>query len=152
MNAGDHPGSERGFTLVELMVVVMILALASTAVLLTMPDGRGKVREDAERFAARVSAARDDAILQSRPMSVWVSPSAYGFARRVGGGWQGIEDRPFATTPWRYGVVALTGAEPVRIAFDGTGMTEQPAEITLIREGARVPVTVGIDGKVTVGA
>ncbi len=110
------------------------------------------MRQDADRFAARVAAARDDAVLQSRPVAVWVSPSAYGFARRSGGQWQPVEDKPFATTPWRDGVSALTGGGQVRIAFDGTGATSDPVALTLVREGRQVGVTVDASGKVTVGA
>lgn len=143
--------AEHGFTLIELMVVVTILALVSAAVVLTLPGGEAKLRADAERFAGRVAAARDDAILQSRPMAVWVSPSAYGFARRTRGQWQPLEDKPFATTVWRDGVVADTQGQQLRITFDGTGMTDQPVAVTLFREGLRQAVTVEADGKVLVG-
>lgn len=134
-----------------MMVVVTIVGLVGAAVVLTLPGGEAKLRADAERFAGRVAGARDEAIVQARPMAVWVSPSAYGFARRAGGGWQPLEDRPFATTPWRDGVIADTAGEQVRITFDGTGMTDRPAAITLYREGLRQAVTIDADGKVRIG-
>lgn len=143
--------AEHGFTLIELMVVIAIIALVSAAVVLTLPGGEAKLRADAERFAGRVAAARDDAILQSRPMAVWVSPSAYGFARRARGQWRPLEDKPFVTTEWRDGVVADTKGQQLRITFDGTGMTDQPVAVTLYRDGLRQAVTVEADGKVQVG-
>lgn len=139
-----------GFTLIELMVVITIIALVSAAVVLTLPGGEAKLRADAERFAGRVAGARDTAIVAGRPMAVWVSPRAYGFARRVRGQWQPLEDKPFATTPWRDGVVADTQGEQLRITFDGTGMTDQPVAVTLYRDGLRQAVTVDADGKVRV--
>lgn len=144
--------SAAGFTLIEVMVVIVIIALASAAVMLTLPDGSEKLRGDAERFAGRLAAARDDAILQSRPMAVWVSPTAYGFAKRAQGRWQAIEDRPFATTPWRDGVSANTGGQQLRIAFDGTGSADEPATVTLVRGEARASVAIDAAGRVRIGA
>lgn len=149
--AREVRGAERGFTFIEVMVVITIVALVSAAVVLTLPGGEAKLRADAERFAGRVAAARDSAILESRPMSVWVSPSAYGFARRARGQWQPLEDKPFATTPWRDGVTADTQGQQIRITFDGTGMTDQPVAVTLYRDGLRRAVTVDADGKVVIG-
>src|SRR3546814_6784680 len=42
-----------GFTLVELMVVLAIMALAATAVVLTIPGEERAVRSEADRLAAR---------------------------------------------------------------------------------------------------
>ena len=50
-----------GFTLVELLMVVAIIGLAAGAVVLSVPDPRPSVAEDAERFAARLSRAREEA-------------------------------------------------------------------------------------------
>ena len=59
-----------GFTLVELLMVVAIIGLAAGAVVLSVPDPRPSVAEDAERFAARLSRAREEAILSNRPVAV----------------------------------------------------------------------------------
>src|SRR3954464_6125538 len=40
-----------GFTLVELMVVLVIIGLASAAVILTLPERGGSLFAEAERFA-----------------------------------------------------------------------------------------------------
>lgn len=142
---------EAGFTLIELMVVITIIALASAAVVLTVPDGSARLRADAERFAGRVTAARDDAVIQARPMAVWISPTAYGFARRASGGWMPLEDKPFETTSWGDGVRAETSGGQLRIAFDGTGSADQPVAVSLVRDGRRAAVTVDAAGRVTIG-
>src|SRR3954468_9642317 len=71
-----------GFTLVELMVVLVIIGLASAAVILTLPERGGSLFAEAERFAARTKAARDDAILDSRAATVEVGPAGYAVNRR----------------------------------------------------------------------
>ena len=64
--------------------------------LLAIPDPRGRVIEDADRFAARVAAARDEAVVTAAPMGLWVSASGYGFQRRDGGRVDGAE----SAAPW----------------------------------------------------
>lgn len=134
------------------MVVMAIIGFASAAVMLSIPDPRGRVIEDADRFAARLAAARDEAVVTARPMGVWVSPSGYGFQRRSGGQWVPLEEKPFVTASWKAGTRALLGREGGRqIAFDGTGLPTDPMTVTLAREGERVAVTVDMAGKVAVG-
>lgn len=64
---------ERGFTLIELMIVIAIIGLASAVVVLALPDPRGRLTDEAARFAARTRAAHDLAVVGARPISVWVS-------------------------------------------------------------------------------
>ena len=88
-----------GFTLVELMIVIALVALASAAVVLALPDPRGRLRDDAERFAARVRAAHDLAVVEGRSVSVWVSDGGYGFDRREAGAWVQGQGRRLARGP-----------------------------------------------------
>jgi general secretion pathway protein H len=125
-----------GFTLVELMVVLVIVGLAAAAVVLTLPERGGSLRAEAERFAARAKAARDDAILDSRAASVAVGPGGYDVVRRRGADHY----------EWVEGTRAdLSG----RIRFDPTGLAE-PAHLILHRGDRRVAVDIGEDGNVQV--
>ena len=65
-----------GFTLLELMVVLTIIGFISAAVVLAIPDPRGRVIEDADRFAARVAAA--PAWMPYPPRRIRCAPSWYG--------------------------------------------------------------------------
>src|SRR5688572_22965984 len=80
-----RPRGERGFTLVELIVVIVIIGLAAAAVVLAVPEQGGSLQAEAERFAARAKAARDSAIVESRPVLLTVGPGGYDVARRTGG-------------------------------------------------------------------
>lgn len=123
---------QSGFTLVELMVVLVILGLMASVVILSLPDGRNDLEQDAQIFAARTAALRDNAILQSRPMAVQVTPSGYSFLERRKGAWSLLEDKPFRSTNWSEGVTANVGeAGPLLISFESTGLPSDRAEVRL---------------------
>ncbi len=153
-NKGGSPAPEHGFTLVELMVTITIIALMSAAVVWAMPDPRGKVRDDALRFAARVKAARDEAVVAAQPMSVWVTPGGYGFDRRVAGRWTPEADKPFRVERWTAGARAAVDAPAgrVRVTYDPTGLPDRPADIRLALGDRAMLVRIGADGSVRADA
>lgn len=147
-----HPPAEgqSGFTLVELMVVIAIIAVMSAAVIMVMPDPRGDLRTEAERLAARAGAARDAAIVEARPTALLLGPAGYGFSRRERGAWVPITQKPLEQRAWGEGVTALTSATgEARVVFDSTGLAD-PATVSLIRDDMRISVVVGADGSIDV--
>lgn len=155
--AGSRPvlfdvNDERGFTLVELMIVVTIIGLASAAVVLAMPDPRGRLADEAYRFAARTRAAHDMALVEGRPVSVWVTGGGYGFDRRQARAWIPISDKPLRVERWAEGtrasIVDPTGR--LRITFDSTGLADAPVDLRLTRDRSSAMVHVEADGSVRV--
>ncbi|MFN2259632.1 MAG: GspH/FimT family pseudopilin, partial [Parasphingopyxis sp.] len=131
MTPGSDPARvSSGFTLIELMVVFFIVGLTATVVMISLPDGSREVRGDADRFAQRVAAARDEAVLESQPIALWVSPSGYGFERRREGTWQPIVQPPFDATDWRGGTVARVPPEGTRLVFDSVGLPSEAIAVT----------------------
>lgn len=142
-----------GFTLVELMVVVALIGLLAGAVVLTVSSPGAGPNEAASRLAARLAAARDEAILTARPISAWVSPSGYGFDQLRGGHWQPMSEKPLATADWPKGIdVQVEGGTGgrARVRFDSLGIADQPFTAKFAAGGRAAVVTVEPNGDVTV--
>lgn len=143
-----------GFTLVELMVVLFIIGLVAGLAVLSMPGSRGQLVDEAERFAGRVIAARDNAVLQSRPMSIRVNALGYSFEQRSNGEWQGAGFGPFEATSWRDGTRArISGGDEdfERMIFDPVGIASDDLDIVLARDGHTVSVRIDRNGEVRLG-
>lgn len=146
------PRRPRGVTLVELLVVLAILGAAVSAVVIALPDPRGSLTAEAERLAARLSAARDAAILSRRSVALRLDPQGYGFERREPAGWAALPGRAFEARDWPAGtMIELAPPGQTRIRFDATGLAT-PATIQLVRDGVAVAVTVDAAGEVAVDA
>jgi len=144
--------AEHGFTLVELMVVMAIIGLATGVVVLTMPDARGDLRAEAERFAARVRSAQDAAVIDAHDMALSVRADGYGFSRYQRGRWIPLRDKPFAPQSWSAWAQAIVGtAGSARVVFDTTGGSA-PLDVTLVRDSQRVRIHLEGDGTIDVGA
>lgn len=136
--------SEAGFTLVELMLVLFLIGLTTTAVVMTVGSASRNAGSQAERFAARIAALRDRAVVESRPLAFWVRRSGYGFETRKGQRWQPLDAKAFATTDWRAPLAAnVQGGRMIRIAFDANGLPSAPMEV-LLSDGQR-PFRVKLD-------
>ncbi|MGQ0559148.1 MAG: GspH/FimT family pseudopilin [Sphingosinicella sp.] len=137
--------SEQGFTLVELMVVIVIIGLAATAVVLMVPDPGGGVATEAERFAARAHMARQSAITESRPFALALDATGYRIERRAGGEWQEL-----ARQQWSEGTRPdLVPGVLSRARFDSTGLAE-PFRLVLRRSDGFASVEIAHNGSIRV--
>lgn len=145
-----QPLPRNGFSLVEMLVVLLVMGLLATVAVLTIPGGERKLRSEAERFAARTVAARDEAIVGARPIALVVSEGGYYFERRSDGQWQPLPGRGFDLTPWNDGTIASSGRQ--RVVFDSLGLASSDASVRLTRDSSALVIHVRRDGKVTLDA
>ncbi|WP_255454808.1 prepilin-type N-terminal cleavage/methylation domain-containing protein [Parasphingopyxis sp. CP4] len=148
----DIPDREGGFTLTELMVVLVILGMLASAVVFVMPDPRGRLIDEGEAFAARAHAAQEAAIVEMSDTAMWVSPTGYGFERHDGEDWISMARPPFEDREWAEDVVVSitpTSTERTRIIFDATGLND-PLDVSLARDENSVSVSIGADGTISI--
>jgi general secretion pathway protein H len=136
----------RGFTLIELMVVIAIIGLASAAIMFVMPDPRGNLVSEAERFAARAAHVRDEAVLSARDTRVETTASGYGFSRQERGEWVALTAKPLKAASWSEGTKATVTA----VYYDTSGLASQAQTVTLSRDGASVSVQFAVGGGINV--
>ena len=137
------PGSSRalprraaGFTLLELMVVVAIVAIASAGVSFALRDAGGAPLErDAQRLAALLESARAKSRLTGQPVRWVATPDAFRFdglpPESLPQKWLAADTRVRSGSPLQLGpepiigpqAVVLTSAEhperSLRVATDG---------------------------------
>lgn len=153
--------SQRGFTLIETLVVIVIMGLLAATVVLTWPAG-GALRDDARALAARATLAAQESVLSGAAMGLDVTAAGYAFYRMKDGVWREVDDeRAFRRQVWREGVIPRLrrdgfGAADRRnaekaisptVIFDPTGLVPR-FSVTLAEEGVSFVVASNDRGTV----
>ncbi|KAE8176285.1 type II secretion system minor pseudopilin GspH [Photobacterium carnosum] len=87
-----------GFTLIEIMLVLVLLATSAVAVVSTLPNNkRDEVKEQALRFHHLAQLLGEDAMLNGVDYGIRIEPHQYHFLKLTQNGWQPLEGVKFFT-------------------------------------------------------
>jgi len=142
----------RGFTLLELLVVVLIIGITLGLVVISFePDRADAVATETQRLAALIRLASQEAILQDREFALEVTPEGYRFLVLDEQHWQAVDERTLR---------ARKLPEDIRLTiyFDGRPFDFLKAEKVqnprtyILSSGEMTPVEIALqteDGKIT---
>ncbi|MEG1833664.1 MAG: prepilin-type N-terminal cleavage/methylation domain-containing protein [Burkholderiaceae bacterium] len=86
MAALSHRRGERGFTLLELLVVIVLAGILLTVVTINvMPDAAQRLDREAERVGQLMALAADESRLSAQPISWEADLAGYRFVTERGG-------------------------------------------------------------------
>lgn len=90
--------TQRGFTLIEVLMTILIIGVAAMVVVLNLPSQRfGDSPEDsAQRFLQQMHHAREQALLRNYVYGIEVSENSYKFYRWYEQEWQLETETPLA--------------------------------------------------------
>ena len=88
------PGAPRGFTLVELLVVLLLIGLLVSLAVLSVRTASPaeRLQEEAARLYARMDLAREEAVLRAQSLGLAVDREGYRFLALAEGGWSTLAD------------------------------------------------------------
>ena len=79
---------ERGFTLLEIMLVIFLIGLASAGVVQTFAtDSESPAKKAAQDFLTRFAQFKDRAVIEGQTLGVLIDPPGYQFMQRRQGQW-----------------------------------------------------------------
>jgi general secretion pathway protein H len=134
------------------MVVLVIIGLATAAVVMAVPGQQARLTDDADSFAARLVTARDLSIIAGHDIAVEVDAAGYRFTHRDAGGWAPEAGKALRARQWADGTAVQTRIDGGdRLVFDTTGLAT-PALVTLQRGSSRASIIVDAAGAVHVEA
>ncbi|MEO7916739.1 MAG: type II secretion system minor pseudopilin GspH, partial [Dokdonella sp.] len=111
--------SQRGFTLLEILVVVVIIGVLAGAVVMAVDSGSGRqLDREARRFGALLEQACEQAELGGRDLGVLMLDDGYGFANQVDGYWKPQpRDGSLRQRHWITGLRSEMTRDGRRVAF-----------------------------------
>lgn len=117
--------AEAGFSIVELMTVLFIIAAVTSMVILTLPPRQPQGEVEGERLVMAIERASEQALVSGIAHGIRTRPDGYEIVRRVNGAWT-----PIAGSQHRFerGVrlaAAVDGEAPPEgptLVFDPLGM------------------------------
>jgi general secretion pathway protein H len=136
--------ASRGFTLIEIMVVMLIVAVMIAAVSVTLRrDYQDLVNDEMNRFQTLVSLVKDEAVFQARSLAIGFEKNSYVFMTYADNKtWKPLEDEKLSqyTMPKNIEIDVLRDGLPVKYREK---KADKP-QVFLFSTGEITPFEIGI--------
>lgn len=135
----------RGFTLLELLVVLVLIGIILSFAVLSIGDGgrQDRLKREAQRIQAVLSLAGEEAVLRSLELGVMVQRQGYAFAFFDGDAWQPLaDDEMFRDYPLPEEMELSLFMDGLQVILDAqaTDKADEPSpQLLLFSSGERTP-------------
>lgn len=141
-----------GFTLAEMMVVLVLVGLIGAVAVLSLPSDQRDLDRQALALALALERASDEAVLSGTPVGLTLDQTGWRFRRYRMGRWLPISDGSLGPRSWSAPTALILTGEggaalpleegPVpRLRFDALGQAT-PFRLELSRDGQRLALTL----------
>lgn len=136
----------RGFTLIEIIVVVFVIGVIVTFASLSVNQhGERYIEDEARRLHHLLRLATEEAVLTSQELSLMVTRQGYNFARLEGPKWAPLADDPL------FRARELPETIKVELLIDGQKAdlsdSDKPVQIYLLSSGEVTPFEIRFSGE-----
>ncbi len=84
-----------GFSLLELLIVVLIIGIVSSMAVLYIDTAHERLKSEVQVLVQLITMSRDQAIITGKPMAVTFEETEYYFSQWDGKQWQRLNKKPF---------------------------------------------------------
>ena len=129
----------RGFTLIEVLVVTVILAVLAATVSLTLAGGGGErqLEREAQRLSALIGYACERAEVTGRSIGVAFANGGYVFTERQRDAWMPLKEGELRQRNWMAGLAARLSRDGVAAQMADT-LPDQP-QVACFASGELTP-------------
>lgn len=136
----------RGFTLLEILVVVVIIGVLAGAVVLAVDSGSARQLErESNRYSALLQQACEQAELGGRDIGVLMQDDGYGFASQVDGYWKPQPaDGVLRQRKWIDGLRSEMTRDGRRVAFNDADSRQLVPQMICYSSGELTPFVLSL--------
>ena len=120
----------RGFSLAELVAVILIVSILSAVAVARFRDGFAQTRGFHDQLLSQVQYARKVAVAQRRSVFVRIDPAQSVLCYNAAGACVGVAS-PGGDVPFALNIPSVINVTPASIEFDGLGRYPAGAPLTI---------------------
>lgn len=147
----SSPASNHGFTLLEVLVVLLIIGITISFISLNVNPRHQIAEQEGKRLAALMNLAQEEAILTGDEYALeFVGASQYGFVKLIGDSWQELADDEvfrLRTLPAELAIELIIGGDQVPLDISERSVQSSSStnpRITLLSSGEISPFRIDL--------
>lgn len=132
-----------GFTLIEMLVVMVIIGIILSFATLGISHGETPLKQEAQRLASLVKLARFEALLQTQAMGLFFDSESYHFYQFQEQHWQSLEDDDVFRPRFLQGPLQLTlNIDNMPVPLEKCKINPCLPQLLLLSDGESTPFEI----------